>query len=69
MNYPYKDKITKTDVIKMNYKPKITRDDVIRHLERKILSERTSVTKKAEERKIRIEVLQELQEYFEENYL
>lgn len=59
----------KSNLLKMNYKPKITRGDVIRHLKRKILSERTSVTKKSEERKIRIEVLQELQEYFEENYL
>lgn len=53
----------------MNYKPKITRNDVLRHLERKITAERTKLTKKAEERKIRVELLQELQVYFEENYI
>jgi len=69
MNYPYKDKITKTDVIKMNYKPKIEKHHIINYLHDKIRHERTSTIRTEKEKKIIIALLQQLVQYFNENFI
>lgn len=55
MNYPYKDKITKTDVIK--------------YLGKRLISEKTDKRKKDKDTKARIALLKDLMWYFDENFV
>lgn len=61
--------VLSTLVIKMNYKPKIEKHHIINYLHDKIRHERTSTIRTEKEKKIRIALLQQLVQYFNENYL